>query len=195
MDPRHDLAAQQLARMRGMVALYHRQFFSDIRFSTAAELALFALGFWIDARLFLAIPVVALIGANQTAFDASYLMFARHYARALERVLNREVADGILVAADLEDAYLFRLDETKVVTLGFGGGFTWFGWMTAFYSIVGVVSYVYGLVLGLEAISGTAETVYLAVLGTLTLLALVVGAWWFVRGEGERRLGMILEDL
>ena len=153
MEPRHQLAAQQLARMRGMVALYHRQFFSDIRFSIAVELALFALGFWVDPRLFLAIPVVALIGANQTAFDASYLIFARHYATALERVLNREVADGVLVAAELEDSYLFRLNDRKVVTLGFGTGFTWFGWMTAFYSLIGVVSYVYGLVLGLGSIA------------------------------------------
>lgn len=195
MDPRHQLAAQQLTRMRGMVALYHRQFFSDVRFSTAAELSLFALGFWVDARLFLAIPVVALIGANQTAFDASYLIFARHYASALERVLNREVAGGVLVAADLEDSYLFRLNDRKVVTLGFGEGFTWFGWMTAFYSVIGVVSYGYGLVLGLAAIDGSAEVVYLGILLTLTAVALAVGGWWFVGGQGERRLSRILDNL
>lgn len=195
MDPRHQLAAQQLTRMRGMVALYHRQFFSDVRFSTAAELSLFALGFWVDARLFLAIPVVALIGANQTAFDASYLIFARHYASALERVLNREVAGGVLVGADLEDSYLFRLNDRKVVTLGFGEGFTWFGWMTAFYSVIGVVSYGYGLVLGLAAIEGSAEVVYLGILLTLTAVALAVGGWWFVGGQGERRLSRILDNL
>ncbi len=178
-----------------MVALYHRQFFSDIRFSIAAELALFALGFWVDARLFLAIPVVALIGANQTAFDASYLIFARHYAAALERVLNRETADGVLVAAELEDTYLFRLNDRKIVTLGFGAGFTWFGWMTAFYSLIGVVSYVYGLALGLGAIDGAGEAIYLAVLFALTGAALVIGAWWFVGGVGERRLREVLDRL
>lgn len=178
-----------------MVALYHRQFFSDIRFSTAVELGLFALGFWIDARLFLTIPFVALIGANQTAFDASYLIFARHYAAALERVLNREVADGVLVAADLEDSYLFQLNTRKVVTLGFGSGFTWFGWMTAFYSLIGILSYAYGLVLGLEAISGTGEVVYVIALLGLTTMALAIGGWWFVGGVGERRLRNILDQL
>lgn len=195
MEARHELAARQLARMRGMVALYHRQFFSDIRFSTAVELGLFALGFWIDARLFLTIPFVALIGANQTAFDASYLIFARHYAAALERVLNREVADGVLVAADLEDSYLFQLNTRKVVTLGFGSGFTWFGWMTAFYSLIGILSYAYGLVLGLEAISGTGEVVYVIALLGLTTMALAIGGWWFVGGVGERRLRNILDQL
>jgi len=34
--------------MRGMVGLYHRQFFADIKFSVAVELALFAAGFWIE---------------------------------------------------------------------------------------------------------------------------------------------------
>ena len=195
MEPRHQLAAQQLARMRGMVGLYHRQFFADIKFSVAVELALFAAGFWIDGRLWLAIPFVALIGANQTAFDASYLIFARQYAAALERVLNREVADGVLVASELEASYLFELDSRKVVTLGFGSGFTWFGWMTAFYSLVGVISYVYGLALGLGTIGGTAELVFLVVLLGLTSVSLLVGAWWFVRGEGENRLRRILEDL
>jgi len=195
MEARHQLAGQQLARMRGMVALYHKQFFRDIQFSVAVELALFALGFWVDARLFLAIPIVALIGANQTAFDASYLIFARQYAAALERVLNREVADGVLVAAELEDTYLFRLNDRKIVTLGFGSGFTWFGWMTAFYSLIGVVSYVYGLALGLDAVSGTAEWVYLALLFALTGAALLIGAWWFVGGVGEQRLRLILDEL
>ena len=83
----------------------------------------------------------------------------------------------------------------KVVTLGFGSGFTWFGWMTAFYSLVGVISYLYGLALGLGAIEGTAELVFLIVLLGLTAASLLVGAWWFVRGEGEKRLRSILEDL
>lgn len=195
MEPRHALAAAQLARMRGMVALYHRQFFSDIRFTTALELALFALGFLIDGRLFLTIPFVALIGANQTAFDASYLLFARQYAAALERVLNREVANGVLVAAELEDSYLFRLNDTKIVTLGFGRGFTWFGWMTALYSLIGVISYGYGLVLSLEAVSGNTELVYLVLLLGMTVASLGIGAWWFVGGEGERRLRAIVDDL
>lgn len=195
MEARLQLAGQQLARMRGMVALYHKQFFRDVQFSVAVELALFALGFWVDARLFLAIPIVALIGANQTAFDASYLIFARQYAAALERVLNREVADGVLVAAELEDTYLFRLNDRKIVTLGFGSGFTWFGWMTAFYSLIGVVSYVYGLALGLDSVSGAAEWVYLALLFALTGASLLIGAWWFVSGVGEQRLRLILDEL
>jgi len=32
---------------------------------------------------FLLVPVVALFGAPVTAFDASYLVFSRHYATAL----------------------------------------------------------------------------------------------------------------
>lgn len=37
-------------------------------------------------------------------------------------------------------------------------------------------------------------TLYLAVLGILVAITLVVGWWWFVGGEEERRLGAILSD-
>jgi hypothetical protein len=50
------VALRQLARMRGMNATYHARFFSDIRFTTVVALALFAAGFALDRRLFLAIP-------------------------------------------------------------------------------------------------------------------------------------------
>lgn len=65
MDPALVVASRQLARMRAMNVAYHRRFFSDIRFSTLVILALFTAGMSLDPRLFLAIPVVALVGACQ----------------------------------------------------------------------------------------------------------------------------------
>ena len=57
----------------------------------------------VDRWLFLAIPIVALIGAAQTAFDASYLIFSRQYATRLEHMLNRELGRDILIAHRLEE--------------------------------------------------------------------------------------------
>lgn len=80
--------ARQLERMRGMTRYYHERFFTDTRFVALAVLSLLVVGWWAVPEAFLLIPVVALLGANQTAFDASYLLFARHYAQALERTIN-----------------------------------------------------------------------------------------------------------
>ena len=76
--------------MRGMTRYYHEQFFSDIRLQVLVTVALFVVGFWEVEGAFLLIPVVALYGAVQTAFDASYLIFARQYAARLE-IIRRPV--------------------------------------------------------------------------------------------------------
>jgi hypothetical protein len=197
MDHDITIALQQLSRMRGMNALYHRQFFSDIRFTTVTVLALFVAGAAIDRWIFLAVPFVALLGAGSTAFDASYLIFSRQYATRLERYINERTGSNVLVANELEDAYLFPIDRTKIVTLRFGGDFTWFGFMTAFYTLLGVAAYLTGLALSLDVLSDSGRAdigfAYLVTLAVFTLGALAVGAWWFVGGTGEARLRAVLD--
>lgn len=197
MDHDITIALQQLSRMRGMNALYHRQFFSDIRFTTVAVLALLVSGAAIDRWIFLAIPFVALLGATSTAFDASYLIFSRQYATRLERFVNDRIGRDILIAHELEDAYLFPLDRTKIVTLRFGEDFTWFGFMTAFYTLLGVAAYLTGLALSLDVLSDSGRAsvgfAYLVTLAVFTLGSLGVGAWWFVGGTGEERLETVLD--
>lgn len=185
------LAAQQLARMRGMTALYHKQFFRDTKFFMVLVLALFAGGLIGDPRLYLAVAPVALLGAAQTAFDAYYLMFARHYAAALERHLNDQAGQEILVAHHIEESYQFPLNTMKVVTLRFGRGFTWFGMMTALYTVVGIAGYVVGIAASGDPLSGLGSSWqlgYYLTVGLATAITLAVGWWWFVAGEGERRL-------
>ena len=198
MDHDITIALQQLSRMRGMNALYHRQFFSDVRFTTATLLALFVAGAAVDPWIFLAVPFVALLGAASTAFDASYLIFSRQYATRLERFINERIGTQVLIAHELEDTYLFPLDRSKIVTLRFGRDFTWFGFMTGLYTLLGVAAYLTGLVLSLDVLSdaGRADIgfAYLATLATFTLGSLAVGGWWFVAGTGEGRLEAALDN-
>jgi hypothetical protein len=198
MEPRHQLAAAQLQRMRGMNAAYHNRFFGDTRFTLMAELALLAGGLAIDTRLYLAVPVVALMGAVATAFDASYLIFSRQYATRLEQYLNREVGADVLIAHRLESVYLFPLDSKKIVTLPVGTPYTWFGFMTFFYTATGIGAYLVGLVASWDVLTGWAPgwfaIGYLVSLGAMTALSLIVGWRWFVGGEGERRLKAILDE-
>lgn len=192
------VAREQLARMRGMNAAYHRRFFSDIRYTTVLILAVFAAGYAIDRRLLLAVPVLALMGAVQTAFDASYLIFSRHYSSRLEQLINRKIGSEVLVAHRMEDVYLFPLDRRKIVTLAIGaGGFTWFGFVTAFYTVIGIGAYVAGVAGALPVIGNelgvNAGTIYLIGLASVTVATVAVGIWWFPGGEGERRLRAVLD--
>lgn len=196
MDSRTRLVADQLARMRGMTRYYHDRFFSDIRTTLVLTLGLFVLGFWQIPEAFLLIPVVALLGACTTAFDASYLIFARHYATRLEDVLNGDTERPVLVAAELEETYLFPLDTRKIVTIPLDGSFTWFGFMTVLYTTIGAAAFGFGLALGLPTLTDHGDgwaAAYLLVLGALTVSALIVGGWWFVGGVGERRLRVVLD--
>ncbi|MCB2223618.1 MAG: hypothetical protein KQH83_05520 [Actinobacteria bacterium] len=196
MDDATRLAAGQLARMRGMTRMYHERFFSDVRFTTIAGLALLAAGWWGVPEAFLLVPVVALMGAVATAFDASYLLFARHYAAALEQHLNGSVGRQVLVASHLEDAYLFPLGRRKVVTVAWGGGFSWFGFVTVFLTFCGAALFGFGLALGWPVLTGHGRgwaVAYLGTLGAALLGALAAGVWWFPLGAGERRLRAVLE--
>lgn len=176
---------------------YHERFFSDVRFTTVTTIALFVLGFWDIPLAFLLVPPIALLGATQTAFDASYLIFSRQYAEKLEHYLNQQAGARVLVAHEMEDTYLFPLNTPKIVTVSMSGGLTWFGFMTVLYTLLGVLAFGFSLALGwhdlLDAGAGWAAA-YLGGLGVLTVGSLAIGWWWFVGGEGERRLAAVLED-
>lgn len=196
MDSTLKIAADQLGRMRGMTRYYHERFFADIRLQVVATLVLFVIGFWEVEGAFLLVPVVALYGAVQTAFDASYLIFARQYAARLEDFINDRVDTPMLVAAELERQYLFPLDDRKIVTAAFGQSFSYFGFVTLFFTALGIASYLFGLVLALPFLDAAGDGWTVAYLGTLfglTVASLLVGWWWFVGGEGERRLRSILD--
>jgi hypothetical protein len=196
MDDTTRIAARQLARMRGMTRYYHQRFFSDIRFSTIASISLLLAGWWQIPEAFLLVPIVALAGAVQTAFDASYLVFARQYAARLETEINRNLGTTVLVAAELESTYLFPLDARKIVTARLGADFTWFGFVTLFYTGIGVATYVFGAALALPVLRDHDPlwgVVYATGVVVATLAALITGWWWFVGGEGERRLAVVLD--
>lgn len=181
-----------------MTALYHKRFFADVRFVLVLIVGLLAAGYWGVPELFLFVPFVALWGAVQTAFDASYLILARQYAAALERWINRRLGHELLVGGRLEDVYLFPLGSAKIVTIPLRGPMTWFGFVTAFTTVGGLVAAGAGLWAGwsvLTGLSAVATAAYGVTLGVLAASALAVGWWWFVGGTGERRLEEALAPL
>jgi hypothetical protein len=196
MDPDVALASAQLARMRGMTGYYHRRFFADTRFTLVVGLGIVVAAAAIDERLVALLAPVALLGAAQTAFDASYLTFARQYARALEGWLNERVGTDILVAADLEEAYLYPLDRRKIVTVPFDRAPTWFSTMTLLYTLFGIAAYALGVWGTWSVFGGGREArLYVAILGVVTVVVLGLGVVWFVTGSGERKLRDVLDPV
>lgn len=180
-----------------MTRYYHERFFSDIRNTTLLVLGLLVVGWAGIEEAFLLVPVATLLGGNQTAFDASYLLFARHYAARLETDLNAGVRNKVLVGADLEDRYLYPLNERKLVTAHLGSGFSWFGWMTLLYTLSGALAFGSGIALGwpVLVVAGTGwQAFYSAAIGVIAAASLVIGGWWFVGGAGERRLRQVLDE-
>ena len=97
----------------------------------------------------------------------------------------------------MEDAYLFPLDVRKIVTAAPGRGFSWFGFVTLFQTALGVAA------AGFRAWHSDTRTsssctlergtaCYFTTIFVLAAAALGVGVWWFVGGEGERRLREVL---
>lgn len=196
MDDDIRIAAQQLARMRGMTNYYHRRFFGDIRFTLVLGLAIVVVAVAIDERLIALLAPVALLGAAQTSFDASYLTFARQYARALEGWLNRRLDTDVLVGSQLEETYLYPLDKSKAVTLPFDRTPTWFGTITILQTVVGAIFYGLGMWWTWQAFEGGREArLYVAVLGVITVAVLALGIRWFVAGVGERKLREVLDPV
>jgi hypothetical protein len=196
MDLSTTIAREQLGRMRGMTRFYHERFFADVRFSAIAGVLLLVAGWWEIPEAFLLVPVVALLGALMTAFDASYLIFARQFAARLEARINDDLGSTVLVAAELEDAYLFPLDVPKIVTVPWSGGLTWFGFMTLFLTGLGAALFGFGLALGLPVLMdhGPGWTAaYLSILAVSVVASLGVGMRWFAGGAGERRLRDVLD--
>ena len=96
----------QLRRMRAMNYRYHALFFRYINAFVALSALLFAASLLEPLRAaVLLVPHLILYAAMQGAFHFHYIIFARRFARALERKLNRD-----LIAHELEEQYLFPLD-------------------------------------------------------------------------------------
>ena len=92
-----------------------------------------------------------------------------------------------MIAHELENTYFFPIQSKKIVVAGLGKSFSWFGFVTLFITTYGVGLYIYGLL----NINLSDSFNYLLVLIGATVITLSIGVWWFVLGEGEKRLSEV----
>ena len=119
------LYKEQLSRMRSMNRYYHDQFLLDVRILFIFNTVFIFLSLNNKNALYL-IPLISLFGSVLLSFHAYFLIFSRHYSEFIEKKINSEYDEDVLIAHELENDYFFPTQERKIVVAVFNKGFTWF---------------------------------------------------------------------
>lgn len=188
----------QLRRMRAMNYKYHALFFRQINFWIAVNVILLAVSLLepLRAAIFL-VPYLVLYAAMQSAFHFHYIVFARRFARALERKLNSLNGGETLIAHQLEDAYLFPLDAARFVGASFGNPLSFFSAITFHYGVAGTLLWALALYRAAQLVlqfapSFTPLAFYVPVTMVWTLANMLYLAWYFIVRRDERAVELEL---
>ena len=180
----------QLSRMRSMNKYYHDQFLFDVRILFFFTIIFHYLALT-NNMAYMLIPFISLFGSVLLAFHAHYLIFSRNYSEFIEIKMNKILGNEALIAHKLENKYLFPIKDRKIVVAKLGSEFTWFGFVTLFITFIGISSYIYSISMLLN--SDISVNYYLFI-GLITLIRLIIGIWWFLLGNGEKRLEKVFDE-
>ena len=175
---------EQLSRMRSMNKYYHDQFLTDVRVLFILNTIFIFLSLGNPNALYL-IPLISLFGSVILSFHAYFLIFSRQYTEFIEKRINNEYDEEILIAHELENEYFFPINQKKIVVAVLNKGFTWFSFVTLFITFYGVSTYAWSI---MKMFNNDMNTNFIYFILFITLVTLSVGFWWFLSGTGEKRL-------
>ena len=175
---------EQLSRMRSMNRYYHDQFLTDVRVLFILNTIFIFLSLGNPNALYL-IPLISLFGSVILSFHAYFLIFSRQYTEFIEKRINNEYDEEILIAHELENEYFFPINQKKIVVAVLNKGFTWFSFVTLFITFYGVSTYAWSI---MKLFNNGMNTNFIYFILFITLVTLSVGFWWFLSGTGEKRL-------
>ena len=180
----------QLNRIRQMNKFYHEQFLLDVRILFILNTSFLYLGF-INRLAYLIIPFISLFGAVLLSFHAHFLIFSRNYSEFIEESINKISKKDLLIGHKLENSYFFPTKDKKLVVASFGKKFTWFSFVTIFITFFGISSFIFSMY---QLFITTNYTNYLFFITFITFITLLIGIWWFLLGNGEKRLEKIFSE-
>ena len=181
---------EQLSRMRSMNKYYHDQFLTDVRVLFILNTVFIFLSLGNLNALYL-IPLISLFGSVILSFHAYFLIFSRQYTEFIEKNINKEYEEEILIAHELENEYFFPINQKKIVVAVLNKGFTWFSFVTLFITFYGVSTYAWSI---MKMFNNNMNTNFIYFILIVTLVTLSVGFWWFLSGTGEKRLEKVFEQ-
>ena len=180
----------QLNRIRQMNKFYHQQFLLDVRILFILNTSFLYIGF--NNRLaYVIIPFISLFGAVLLSFHAHFLIFSRNYSEFIEQNINKISKKDLLIGHKLENSYFFPTKDKKLVVASFGKKFTWFSFVTIFITFFGISSFIFSIY---QLFITTNYTNYLFFITFITFITLLIGIWWFLLGNGEKRLEKIFSE-
>ena len=180
----------QLSRIRAMNRYYHNQFLIDIRIFFITTCIFYYLSFT-NSDVYAVIPIISLFGSVVLSFHAHYLIFSRNYSQFVEEKINRITGKEVLIAHKLENKYFFPINDRKIVVASIGKNFSWFGFVTLFITFFGLSSYIYSIY---RLITDGFNNNYTLLILFITLITLITGLWWFLLGNGEKRLEKVFNE-
>jgi hypothetical protein len=180
---------EQLSRMRSMNKYYHDQFLIDVRVLFVLNTVFIYLSLGNPNALYL-IPLISLFGSVILSFHAYFLIFSRQYTQFIEKRINNEYNEDILIAHELENEYFFPINQKKIVVAVLNKGFTWFSFVTLFITFYGVSTYSWSV---MQMFNKGMNIYFIYFILFITFVTLSVGFWWFLSGTGEKRLERVFE--
>jgi hypothetical protein len=193
------LLEAQLGRMRGMLYRYYELFFRFVGVGLVAVGALFIGSFWGPTQAgSLLLPFVILYVGFHASFLFSYVIFARTFAAAIERRINRHLGAQVLVAHRLEEVYFGAPGDPKLVAASLRRPLTFLAAETWHFTVAGAAFLVVGTLLGNATVQRLGEPWAQLYLPTVVAWAGLNGAylaWHFVGRRDQRAIEAILADV
>ena len=190
------LLAEQLGRMRGMLYKYYDQFYRFLNVHIIGLFALMAVALVASERAALVLPFYVIFIGFHSSYLFSYVIFARTYATAIERRLNREFGDDYLVAHQLEAAYIFPFSRPRFVAFSPSNPGSFLSAETVHFTTGGALLYIVFTTWAVRVAwdEGTGwGALYAATLGLWSAGSLAYLVWYHFMSDYERRPRVILE--
>ena len=192
----------QLERMRGMHYGYYVQFFQATHLFTVLTLADIAISLYYPFRAaILLLPFFIVYAGFFCAYLLTYNIFARIYSTALEKKINQSIGAKLLVAHEIEDAYIYRTPAPKFVAIDLGRPYTFIGASTVSFTFGGIVLYLFAAYRAYQILPELASHfapfspfVYWPLLAVWTGGHLAYLVWFYVGGKPEKTIAKIVSD-
>lgn len=188
----------QLARMRAMVYRYYELFFRFTGAGLVASGVLFVAAFWPPTQASaLLLPFVILYVGFHAAYLFSYVIFARTYAEALERRINDELGQELLVAHRLEEVYFGAPGDPRLVAGSLRRPLSMIAAETWHFVVMGAALFAVSTFLANATVARIGEpwsTWFLPVVIGWALVNGVYLAWYFGANRDQRAIQRVLEE-
>lgn len=188
----------QLGRMRSMLYRYYELFYRFVSAGLVAVGALFIGAFWPPTQAgALLLPFVILYIGFHAASLFSYVVFARTFASAIERRINREIGADLLVAHRLEAVYFGAPGDPKLVAASLRHPLTMLAAETWHFTIAGAALFAVGTMLGnstVQQLGAPWSQLYVPVVIGWALLNGAYLLWHFIGRRDQRAIEALLVD-